>query len=63
MGSEMCIRDRLFSNQIEEGTVQCIVEMLYLVTGNTAGQDGDTLIMSTNSSLVISRFNLDAGLL
>ena len=33
----------LLSNPIEEGTVQCIVEKLDLVTGNTAGQDGDTL--------------------
>ena len=36
---------RLLSNLIEEGTVQCIVEKLDLVTGNTAGQDGDTLVM------------------
>merc|ERR550519_2470519 len=35
----------LLSNLIEEGTVQCIVENLDLVTGNTAGQDGDTLVM------------------
>ena len=35
----------LLSNPIEEGTVQCIVEKLDLVTGNTAGQDGDTLVM------------------
>ena len=35
----------LFSNLIEEGTVQCIVEQLDLATGNTAGQDGDTLVM------------------
>ena len=35
----------LLSNLIEEGTVQCIVEKLDLVTGNTAGQDGDTLVM------------------
>ena len=30
---------------IEKGTVQCIVEQLDLATGNTAGQDGDTLVM------------------
>ena len=35
----------LLSNLIVEGTVQCIVEKLDLVTGNTAGQDGDTLVM------------------
>ena len=35
----------LLSNPIEEGTVQCIVEKLDLVTGNTAGQDGDTLVV------------------
>ena len=35
----------LLSNPIEEGTVQCKVEKLDLVTGNTAGQDGDTLVM------------------
>ena len=35
----------LLSNLIEEGTVQCIAEKLDLVTGNTAGQDGDTLVM------------------
>ena len=35
----------LLSNPIEEGTIQCIVEKLDLVTGNTAGQDGDTLVM------------------
>ena len=35
----------LLSNLIEEGTVQCIVEKLDLVTGNTAGQDRDTLVM------------------
>ena len=35
----------LFSNLIEEGNVQCIVEQLDLATGNTAGQDGDTLVM------------------
>ena len=35
----------LLSNLIEEGTVQCIVEQLDLATGNTAGQDGDTLVM------------------
>ena len=35
----------LLSNLIEEGTVQCIVEQLDLVTGNTDGQDGDTLVM------------------
>ena len=34
----------LLSNPIEEGTVQCIVEKLDLVTGTTAGQDGDTLV-------------------
>ena len=33
------IRIVLLSNLIEEGTVQC----LDLATGNTAGQDGDTL--------------------
>ena len=35
----------LLNNLIEEGTVQCIVEKLDLVTGNTAGHDGDTLVM------------------
>ena len=30
---------------IEEGTVQCKLEKLDLVTGNTAGQDGDTLVV------------------
>ena len=35
----------LLSNLIEEGTVQCIVEKVGLATGNTAGQDGDTLVM------------------
>ena len=35
----------LLSNLIEEGNVQCIVEQLDLATGNTAGQDGDTLVM------------------
>ena len=35
----------LLSNLIEEGNVQCIVEQLDLATGNTAGQDGDTLAM------------------
>ena len=35
----------LLSNLIEEGTVQCIVKKLDLATGNTAGQDGDTLVM------------------
>ena len=35
----------VLSNPIEEGTVQCIVEKLDLVTGHTAGQDGTTLVM------------------
>ena len=35
----------LLSNLIEEGSVQCIVEQLDLATGNTAGKDGDTLVI------------------